>query len=515
MSTQKIDRREFLKLSGSLVASYLGSQILHTDTHPSIFHANDTKNVLIFVFDALPSRQMSLYGYDRSTTPFFKKLAGQALVYHNHYATGNFTVPGTTSLLTGTLPWTHRGYHAFGVPLKRFKQENLFSVFQPTHNTFAASQNSLANILLEDFQDHIDELVPKLEISLNGSLLSSSGHNDDLISKWGELVIRDSDNPLNSSLFFSLFDRQKFMNDLEAYSNQYADRFPYGIPISNSGYTYTLEDVFTKLETKLKAQKPPYLGYIHLWPPHEPYRPSIIQAGRYLDGMKFPEKPLHPLGTDLSPRALEENHTKYDEFIAYLDAEFERFMTRLKASGTLDNTIVILTSDHGQLFERGVHGHETPLLYESLLKIPLLILQPGQTARTDIYSPTSAIDLLPTLASLCGIVPPAWAEGEILPGVEPATQARNRTIFAIEAKENSKFANFSICTIALREGAYKFIYYQGYKNYSDRWELYNLENDPEEMEDLSAVYPQLAKDFREIIINEVETSNQRYLNNQK
>lgn len=505
-----MDRREFLKLAGALTASYVGSRALPKRISTGLTPAGMKKNVLIFVFDALTSRQMNLYGYERSNTSFFNKLAQKALVYHNHYATGNFTVPGTASLLTGTLPWTHRGYHAFGTPLERFQQQNLFSLFNRTHHTIAASQNNLVTILLEEFRQHIEMIVPKPEISLSGRLLSNRIHRGNLVTLWGELVIRDSDNPLNSSLFFSLFDRQDFMKDLEARSKEYAQLYPYGIPITNGGYTYTLDYVFRKIENRLNIQPSPYFGYFHLWPPHEPYRPSAVQVGQYLDAKQLPTKPLHPLGTDLPPDVLSQLHDQYDEFIAYLDVEFEKFFYRLEASGALENTILILTSDHGQIFERGVHGHETPLLYESLLKIPLLVLTPGQYQRSDIYTPTSAVDILPTLASMNGLEIPEWTEGKILPGFTMEQSDGERNIIAIEAKENSKFANLTIGTVSVRKGSYKFIYYMGYENYSDRWELYNLDNDPEELDDISTISPGLVKDLRQIILDEISASNARF-----
>ncbi|MBK9781637.1 MAG: sulfatase-like hydrolase/transferase [Anaerolineales bacterium] len=80
---------------------------------PSINHICNTaqgnkKNVLIIVFDAMSAYNLSLYGYDRETTPNLARLSKRATVFHNHFAGGNFTTPGTASILTGSLPWTHR-----------------------------------------------------------------------------------------------------------------------------------------------------------------------------------------------------------------------------------------------------------------------------------------------------------------------------------------------------------------------------------------------------------------------
>ncbi len=71
--------------------------------------------MVVIVFDAFSAYNISLYGYQRETTPNIARWAERAVVYHNHNAGGNFTIPGTASLLTGTYPWTHR---AFGLDKK-------------------------------------------------------------------------------------------------------------------------------------------------------------------------------------------------------------------------------------------------------------------------------------------------------------------------------------------------------------------------------------------------------------
>ncbi len=78
---------------------------------------------------------------------------------------------------------------------------------------------------------------------------------------------------------------------------------------------------------------------------------------------------------------------------------------------------MIFSSDHGEMFERGTHGHSTPLLYEPVIRVPLLISSPGQLERKDIHTLTSNVDILPTLAHISGLPVPDWAEGEVLPGL--------------------------------------------------------------------------------------------------
>ena len=125
-----ISRRDFLKLAGLVPLSWLtlkGLAKFRTITdRPSIQEYSPEKNVLIVVFDAWSAANMSLYGYGRQTTPNLEQLAAKAVVYHNHFAGGNYTNPGTASLLTGTLPWTHRALQIGDSVEKTFVNKNIF-----------------------------------------------------------------------------------------------------------------------------------------------------------------------------------------------------------------------------------------------------------------------------------------------------------------------------------------------------------------------------------------------------
>jgi arylsulfatase A-like enzyme len=174
--------------------------------------------------------------------------------------------------------------------------------------------------------------------------------------------------------------------------------------------------------------------------------------------------------------------------------EFGRFLDTLEASGALENTYFILTSDHGEMFERGVVGHMTPLMYSAGLRVPLLISAPGQRMRSDIHASTNSVDILPTLMRIAGRDVPAWCEGLPLPafgGVEDASRAT----FSVDAKRVSSFSSLSIASTAMRKQNHKMIYYKGYQNV-DSFELYDLDKDPEELTDLYGTETSLASDLR-------------------
>jgi arylsulfatase len=183
---------------------------------------------------------------------------------------------------------------------------------------------------------------------------------------------------------------------------------------------------------------------------------------------------------------------EYDEYIAYADAEFGRFFNNLEREGILDDTWVIFTSDHGEMFERGIFEHNTETLYQPLLRVPLLISEPGQSVRKDIYKTTSSVDLLPTLSKLCGFNGPGWSEGITLPLYRELGEEKERNIYAVEAKSNPKVGPLRRATVAMMKEQYKIIKYWGYPEKEDFYEVFDLANDPEELDELSLSRKSLA-----------------------
>src|SRR5688500_18581617 len=124
----RFGRRDFLKIAGLLPFSLSAPRWLQM-LDVSALAQEKPKNVLVVIFDALSAYDVSSYGYERQTTPNIDRLAKRAIVYHNHFAAGNFTTPGTASLLTGVLPWTHRALNLNGKLVERYVAKNVFSAF--------------------------------------------------------------------------------------------------------------------------------------------------------------------------------------------------------------------------------------------------------------------------------------------------------------------------------------------------------------------------------------------------
>ena len=450
----------------------------------------NSPNIIVLVFDAMSADNLSLYGYARSTSPNFERLAQRSTVYHSHYSAGSFTTSGTASLLTGLYPWTHRAIDEGGQVAPAFAQKNIFSLFGKSYDRAGFGQNVWAELLLGEFRSNLDVHIPPGAFSIREQLGGSLFARDAPVSYYAydDFLYRLGDSP--NSLIFGLLDRFVFGYRLRSIptagypSNGRSSDNYINIPHSdNYKIYYKLEDIFRGLLSQIHQLEQPFLAYFHLWSPHAPYTPrqEFIELFKQ-DGLDPTKKPKHPLGDQLSMDTMNYARLLYDGYVANVDWEFGKFLDELTATGILDKTYFVLTSDHGEMFERGIIGHENPLMYDPGLHVPLLISGPGQKTRNDIYSPTNSVDVLPTLLKMADREVPTWTEGQLLPGFG-GVQDNSRATFTVDAKLNSSFGKLSIASMAMRKNGYKLSYYLGYGKIN--WfELYNLQNDPQELTDL-------------------------------
>lgn len=191
---------------------------------------------------------------------------------------------------------------------------------------------------------------------------------------------------------------------------------------------------------------------------------------------------------------------RYDEYILYADVELGRLFDRLDQSGALKDTWVVFTSDHGEMNERGILGHHTSVLYQPVIHIPLLIIEPGQMKRQDVFESTNSVDVMPTLLKVTGHAIPNGLEGKVLPPFAETPLDPQRSIFSVEAKFTSDPERKPLwpLTPTMIKDQYKLIRYTGYSELGATdplYELFDMRNDPEEMAELYASRPGVAADL--------------------
>jgi arylsulfatase len=500
-----LTRRDFLKLI-SLMPVGVYSRSISKLTQPTI---TDFPNIIILVFDAWSQRHTSLYGYPRQTMPNLEKFAEKATVYHNHYSAGTFTSSGTASLLTGLYPWLHRVFHLGAAVTPGHTTQNIFSAIAQTHSTLGYSQNEYADQILYSLNGELDEHVHNWAFGLQNSNLYGAFNKNPRIAfaSFEDNIIETSEGN-DSSMFLGPLLRLYFLRNRAKYVEMHQDNYPIGLP--NSSEMFLLEDVVDGAIQMLKGIESPTLAYFHFYPPHDPYCPTKEFYRKFADGWKAPHKPIHDLSEEKrEPFDLDLNRRAYDEFLASWDSETGRLFDFLKESGLTENSYVFITADHGELFERGITGHFTKLIYDPLIHIPLIVSRPGQTSREDIHALTSSVDILPTVANLLVQTVPAWTEGHLLPrlgGVED----EHRSIFSVDAKYNSSFTPLRNYSISITRNDHRLIHYSYPKDEYEKFEFYDLNSDPDELKDLFPAKSALALEMRDELLQRIREVNQSY-----
>ncbi len=175
------------------------------------------------------------------------------------------------------------------------------------------------------------------------------------------------------------------------------DHFEEAFPIDAHGEGRELaagHDGAARIEALLdRAAAPgaaPFFLYLHILRPHNPYAPPAPFAGRFGADPSRPEAGstgnllrLDSRGPPFERDVIDDLVARYDENLAYADALFGGFLASLERRGLAEQTLVVLTSDHGEAF--GEHGrllHSTQI-YEPMLRVPLLIRIPGESPRID------------------------------------------------------------------------------------------------------------------------------------
>ena len=182
----------------------------------------------------------------------------------------------------------------------------------------------------------------------------------------------------------------------------------------------------------------------------------------------------------------------YEKAVRYTDEQIGRLVEALERQGLLDNTVIVLVSDHGEEFlERGQWGHFETNLHDEILRVPLIIRLPGGTSQRVIQRQVRTLDLMPTILELCDCTPVEGMEGVSL---APLWEGDDQGYSAQVAIGEMWRDHWHI--IAVRTEAFKYIWNS---RSPDEPRLYALKDDPGERTNVAGKYPQQARHFQELV----------------
>lgn len=333
----------------------------------------DLPNIIFIVVDALRADHVSAYGYERPTTPNLDAFMADGVRFAEATSASAWTFPSNAAMLTGRMP---------------------------------------SRIQVRDWAS-LKARLPEAEVML-AEVLHDAGYQ-------------------TTGIISAYYVRSQF-------------GFAQGFDHYQVSASELAEDVnqatFDWLDTNQETirTRPQFL-FVYYYDPHTWYDPpppydtlydptytGTLTADVYQHGQKVVSGEIVP-----SERDIEHLKALYDGEITYWDAQFDLLIDRLSAEGLLDNSLVILTSDHGQMFgEHGKWVHRNSL-YEEVLRVPFFMhLSNGIAAGDIVETPVSHVDVFPTVLDLAGLPVPAGLDGESLrPLLEGQEEAlANRPIYA-------------------------------------------------------------------------------------
>jgi arylsulfatase len=224
----------------------------------------------------------------------------------------------------------------------------------------------------------------------------------------------------------------------------------------------------------------PFFTWIHFISPHAPYDRRDLAERFYTPGYDGPladsTDELGPGGVIRDHAALRRAKELYVGEVFYADLLFGRLLATLEELGLLDNSVVVVTADHGdEHMEHGAFGHLQ--VHDEVVRIPLLIRHPVFDGPRRTPDPIVNLDYLATFAGLLGIEPPPGMDGVDVRG--PVDRDRP-VVF-------SSMTNHAWFAMGVRKGPYKLI--QDCRGTRPTTRLYDLVADPAERRDLSRARP--------------------------
>ncbi|MFN0180852.1 MAG: sulfatase-like hydrolase/transferase [Gemmatimonadales bacterium] len=299
-------------------------------------------NVLLVVWDTVRRPSLSLYGHDRPTSPQLTKRAAGGVVFEAAYSTAPWTLPSHASMFTGLHMQDLSTTWTAPLDRSRVVVAEIFS--RAGYRTAGITANLMATHrptgLARGFQHYEDSRIGRRPREYIGQL--------------------------------SLSQRLRRHQPFQRWSTFQG--------------TWKDAEEISRSFLRWLAQSPPdrpFFAFLNYFDAHQPYRSPPEFRARF------------------QGRGVQD---RYDAGIAYVDAELDRLLTELERQGLLANTIVVVTSDHGEEFgEHGFEGHGESL-HAQVLSVPLVVIAPGRVpAGIRLPQVTSTRHVGPTLVALAGL----------------------------------------------------------------------------------------------------------------
>lgn len=469
-------RRSFLKTGAGVLGGLALNQASLDTLEAQPATPRRRPNLVIFLGEGLRYDELSCMGHPILKTPNMDRIAREGMSFRNAFVTNALCTPSRASILTGL--YSH-SVNATG---------NSWNGKQPeAENSQAANKTG-------------DGPIPR-DIPLVTDLLHEAGYETGF---FGKAHIKGALKDRHWDYYFGFNGRADYYNPIltEGIKGKYSqtERLP--------GY---LDDVVTDRALTWLEQKreKPFCIFVNPFAPHAPFYRArrhldlyngipIPKPATFDDDLKgYPGKPKafahanNKIGTtmlgDDNPRSLEEVVKDHYAGVVDNDDNLGRIVDWLEHSGKLDDTVVIVTSDHG-FFLGEWRFYDKRFMHEPSIRVPFMVRYPGMVKAGSVSEQAALnVDIAPTLLELAGVPAPAKMHGRslvpLLKGQRPEDWRKDWLYEYFEYPQAERVRPHR----GVRTERHKLIHYYKLADYPDlpeEFELYDLQKDPGELNNL-------------------------------
>lgn len=430
-----------------------------SSVNPTGVPAERRPNVLFITVDQWPGSLMGCAGHPVIETPTLDHLASVGTRFSRAYSESPICIPARRTMMTGTSPRRHGD-----------------RTFQPSL-PMPADLPTLAETFRRN--GYQTQAIGKLHVFPQRDRI---GFEEALLAEEGRGALGGPD---DYEIF--LADRghagQQFLHGMS--NNEYSWR-TWHLPEDTHVTNWTT--LMAARSIKRRDPTRPALWHVSYTPPHPPLVPLASYLERYrardmdepvmgawaedTENLPYPLKLARDYWRQLPPAELADMRRAFYALCTHIDHQIRVIIGTLREEQILDDTIILFTSDHGDML--GDHGfYAKRLMQENSVNVPMILVGTAGDERVQVGDTDDRLvglqDIMPTLLTLCGLAVPETCEGTSIVGPNKREHLYAETLAGAKAMR------------MLHDGRHKLIWYPA----ESRFQLFDLEHDPREMTDLS------------------------------
>jgi len=461
------------------------------------------KNILFFMTDQFLWNALGYAGHPILRTPNLDRLAAKSVNFPNTFCVSPICVPARISLFSGQYP--HKHGQTNNLPVREGTKMFIETLNENGYHTAAMGKL---------------HLMPHKETERFKTLKLHDGYSRKGTSAYVRFLEKERPEYAPSSMHgYPKEGMEGVIFGKNVLNKKKSESIMYGTSKVPSEFFYTqwLSDESIRFLDAYDDTAPFFL-FVSFLGPHSPffvpepydkmYDPQDVILPKTVEedlASKPKSQQFHRnmwgMGV-VSEQQLRKITALYYAHISLIDEHIGRVLHKLDERGFSDNTIIVFTTDHGELL--GSHGlFYKGLMYEEAMRIPLLIHDANNSSGKVTDGLVSQIDIMPTVMDLAGVPVPEWSQGKSMKGLMSGDMSYGRREVFAEISQLQKYGNSPGYKVGCRDENFLFAYEMNTHYDIFEGELYDLRNDPEQRNNLyhQPEHAGMVVEFKERLLN--------------